>query len=309
MTTTTDDVRTVRTFNRTWTTKAGLLQAGLLDTPFPLAEARVLYELGRVPVRDVADLRRELSLDSGYLSRIIQRLRTAGLVDTEPSGADRRRLVARLTALGREACADLDRRSTDQVATLLEPFDDTERQTLLGAMDLVARAFGAERSRPGPAVTVDALGPGDLGWVVERHGALYDAEYGWDQTFEALVARIVADFVDELRPGRDAAWIARVEGRRVGCVFCVHADEQMSKLRLLLVDPAARGLGIGTRLVDECIAFARRSGVSMLALWTNDVLVAARRIYEAAGFVLVEEEPHHSFGHDLIGQTWHLDLT
>jgi DNA-binding MarR family transcriptional regulator/GNAT superfamily N-acetyltransferase len=296
------DIDTVRAFNRFWTERIGLLQGGLLDTPYSLTEARVIFELGqRAPV-DVAELRRALALDSGYLSRIIGRFKADGLVVTQPSPQDARRQVVELTARGGEVCADLGVRSADQIAALIGPLADEDRRRLLAAMSTIRDVIDA--ASPAQPSVIRELRSGDLGWVVARHGVIYAEEYAWDQTFEALVARIVADYVDQHIGGRESAWIAELDGEAVGCVFCVRRDEETAQLRLLLVEPKARGFGIGSRLVDECIRFARGAGYTRMVLWTNDVLVSARRIYEARGFELVESEPHHSFGHDLVGQTW-----
>ena len=300
------DIDTVRSFNRFWTERIGLLRAGLLDTPYSLTEARVLFELGqRAPV-DLAELRRTLALDSGYLSRIIGRFKADGLVATQSSPDDGRRQVVELTARGREVFTDLGARSADQIATLLGPLANEDRRRLLTSMSTIRDLFDARA--PAQPYLMRALRSGDLGWVVSRHGVVYAEEYAWDQTFEALVARIVADYVDHHVAGRESAWIAELDGEAVGCVFCVRRDEDTAQLRLLLVEPKARGFGIGSRLVDECIRFARGAGYARMVLWTNDVLVSARRIYEAQGFELVESEPHHSFGHDLVGQTWQRTL-
>jgi DNA-binding MarR family transcriptional regulator/GNAT superfamily N-acetyltransferase len=301
------DIDAVRVFNRFWTAQLGLLDAGLVDTPYSLTEARVLFELAQAERTDVADLRARLRLDSGHLSRLLARLRSRDLVVTSPSPRDGRRQVAALTGPGAEAFALLDARSSAQVAGLLAPHGPPARRRLTQAM----RTIEAVVAGPPPvrALVLRALRPGDLGWVVQRNAVVYADEYGWDQTYEALVARIVADYVDGRDPRREDAWIAEVGGEPVGCVFCVRRDDATAQLRLLLVEPSARGRGIGARLVDECLRFARRAGYLRVVLWTNDVLVAARRIYEAAGFVLVDEDPHHSFGHDLVGQTWSLDLT
>jgi DNA-binding MarR family transcriptional regulator/GNAT superfamily N-acetyltransferase len=296
------DIDTVRAFNRFWTERIGLLQGGLLDTPYSLTEARVIFELGRRAPVDVAELRRALALDSGYLSRIIGRFKADGLVVTQPSPQDARRQVVELTARGGEVCADLGVRSADQIAALIGPLADEDRRRLLAAMSTIRDVIDA--ASPAQPSVIRELRSGDLGWVVARHGVIYAEEYAWDQTFEALVARIVADYVDQHIGGRESAWIAELDGEAVGCVFCVRRDEETAQLRLLLVEPKARGFGIGSRLVDECIRFARGAGYTRMVLWTNDVLVSARRIYEARGFELVESEPHHSFGHDLVGQTW-----
>jgi DNA-binding MarR family transcriptional regulator/GNAT superfamily N-acetyltransferase len=300
------DVAAVRSFNRFWTAQIGVLDAGLVDTPYSLTEARVLYELAQAAETDLVALRRRLDLDSGYVSRIMSRFKADGLVDAEASPADGRRQVIRLTASGRAAFALLDQRSADAVGALLDGLGAEDRRRLVAAMGVIEDVFSSVPA-PQPYV-IRSLRPGDLGWVVHRHGVVYAQEYGWDATFEALVARVVADYIDHHDARREDAWIAELDGEPVGCVFCIRRDDRTAQLRILLVDPRARGLGIGARLVDECIRFARRAGYDEIVLWTNDVLVAARRIYEAAGFTLVEEEPHHSFGHDLVGQTWRLDL-
>jgi DNA-binding MarR family transcriptional regulator/GNAT superfamily N-acetyltransferase len=323
-----DPVAAVRDFNRFYTRVIGVLSEGLLRTPYSLTESRVIFELAQRGRTEVADLRRDLGLDPGYLSRMLRRFESDGLVVRDMSAADARRQVIHLTEQGRAAYATLDRRSAEDIADLLGHLDDAQRHRLLAAMgavrDLLGDAAQAAQGGGGPGgqgnrpvhpdLTLREPGPGDLGWVVARHGAIYAREYGWDASFEALVARIVADFVDHRDPDRERGWIAEIGGERVGCVFCVRADtastdtastdHDTAKLRLLLVEPAARGSGVGARLVDECVAYARAAGYKRIALWTNDVLVAARRIYERAGFVLVERQPHHSYGHDLTGETW-----
>lgn len=299
-------VARVREFNRFYTRVIGVLQAGLVGTPHSLAEARVLYEVaGREPV-EVAALRRDLDLDSGYLSRILARLAAEDLVVVAPSDADARRRVVRLTDAGAAAFAVLDRGQTEAVERLLEPLTAADRARLVGAMDAIRRALGG--APPPRSYALRPPGPGDLGWVVARHGALYAAEHGWDHRFEALVARIVADYAEHRDPAREAAWIAEVDGAPAGCVFCVAAAPDTARLRLLLVEPSARGMGIGARLVEECLRFARGAGYRRITLWTNDVLTAARRIYEQAGFRLDDEAPHRGFGRDLIGQNWSRDL-
>ncbi|HEX7134456.1 MAG TPA: bifunctional helix-turn-helix transcriptional regulator/GNAT family N-acetyltransferase [Iamia sp.] len=309
---TSTDVQAVRAFNRTWTTTAGLLQAGLLDSPYTLTEARVLFELAQVDALEIADLRRALALDSGYLSRIVQRFRGDGLVVTEPSPDDGRRHVARLTPAGREAFAELDRRSAAQAEELLAPLDPERRSAVRDAMDTLTRAFTGPRAAPaGPddEVQLRPPEPGDLGWIVSAHGAIYTREHGWDATFEARVARIVADYVDDHDPAWDRLWIAERAGRPVGCIACVHGDDADTvQLRILLVDPSVRGLGVGARLVAECVAFARATGARRMVLFTVDALASARRIYEAAGFVLVDSEPSAGWGVPVVEQNWALDL-
>jgi DNA-binding MarR family transcriptional regulator/GNAT superfamily N-acetyltransferase len=301
-------VAEVRAFTRFYTAVIGVLDEGLLGTPYSVTEARVLFELAQSDATDVADLRRGLRLDSGYMSRIAARLEADGLVTRAPSGRDARRQVLALTPRGREVFADLDARSADQVAHLLDKLGEADQERLVTAMGTVRSLLGAAQGDGLPAtartVVLREPGPGDLGWVVARHGSVYAAEYGWNAEFEGLVARIVADYAAAHDPRREAAWIAELDGEPVGCVFCVARDDTTAQLRILLVDPAARGLGIGARLVAECLRFATAAGYESMMLWTNDVLTSARRIYEAAGFRLVDEEPHHSFGQDLVGQVW-----
>jgi DNA-binding MarR family transcriptional regulator/GNAT superfamily N-acetyltransferase len=301
-----DAVAELRAFNRFYTGQLGVLGPRYLATPHTLAEARVLFELAQAEQVEVAALRRQMRIDAGHLSRLLSRLERRGLVARERSAADGRRQLARLTADGEKDFAVLDRRSADDTAARLADLGDAERNRLVAALAEVRQLLQpAEHKRD---VELRAPRAGELGWIVQRHGELYSEEYGWSAEFEALVARIVADFAEQHDPAREAAWIADVDGAPAGCVLCVRHDETVAKLRLLLVEPRARGLGLGGRLVGECIAFARSAGYRELTLWTNDTLVHARRIYERAGFELVEEEPHHSFGHDLVGQTWTLAL-
>lgn len=297
-----DRVATVRAFNRFYTEAIGVLDEGLLQTPYSLTEARVIFELAQRDATEVTDLRRALAVDAGYLSRILARFQADGLVTRERSAADRRRQVIRLTGAGRAAFDTLDARSADEIRTLLAKLSEEDQRRLVSAMTVI-RSLLEPAPRP-EAYVLRPLRPGDLGWVVHRHGVRYADEYGWDDTFEALVARIVADYVDHRDPQRENAWIAEMDGAPAGCVFCTRKDETTAQLRLLLVEPRARGLGVGTRLVEECLRFARWAGYRRITLWTNDVLADARRIYERAGFTLLDEEPHHSFGHDLVGQYW-----
>jgi DNA-binding MarR family transcriptional regulator/GNAT superfamily N-acetyltransferase len=301
-----DLVATVRDFNRFYTNVIGVLRGGLLDTPYTLTEARVIFELAQRDAMEATELRRELDIDAGYLSRILSRFATDGLIGRQRSGADARRQVIRLTAAGRQAYAILDERSGTEITSMLDRLGGERRQRLAGAMATIREVLG-EAPRP-RAYLIRPPRPGDLGWVIARNGATYAEEYGWDVTYEALVARIVADYAADRDPRREAAWIAELDGSPVGCVFCVRRDEETAQLRLLLVEPAARGLGIGGRLVDECLAFAKQAGYRRIMLWTNDVLAEAGRVYVRAGFVLRDEERHHSFGHDLVGQTWWKDL-
>lgn len=295
-------IAALRSFNRFYTSVIGMLREDLLRMPFSPAEARVIFELAQNRVMQTADLRRVLNIDAGYLSRLLARLESDGVVFRERSASDRRRRVNALTPRGRAAFEALDRRSSNEVKRLLAPLTEEDQLRLLEAMERI-RALLDDGPRP-PACLIRPPGAGDYGWVVNRHGVLYAHEYGWDESFEALVARIVADFVDHRDPRRESAWIAEIDGRPAGCVFCVGREEKVAQLRLMLVEPSARGRGIGTRLVDECLRFAARVGYERMMLWTNDVLQDARRVYERAGFELIETEEHHSFGCDLVGQYW-----
>jgi DNA-binding MarR family transcriptional regulator/N-acetylglutamate synthase-like GNAT family acetyltransferase len=303
ITNTVDRVAAVRAFNRFYTGRIGILGEGFLHTPHSLTEARVLYELGHRDVVEVAELRRELEIDAGYLSRLLSRLEDQALVTRERSAEDGRRQRVRLTEHGADAFAELDRRSAAEIGELLEGLGEERQRRLVAAMQAVAGLLDND-PRADATVVLRAPHPGEYGWIVHRHGAQYAEEYGWDETFEALVARIVADYAEHHDPKREAAWIAEVDGEPVGCVLCVRKDDATAQLRLLLVDPRARGRGIGGRLIDECLRFARRAGYEQIVLWTNDVLHDARRLYERAGFELVESGEHHAFGHDLVEQTW-----
>lgn len=296
-------IETVRAFNRFYTRQLGLLEAGLLNSPFSLTEGRILYELAHGEGLSAAALARELRRDPGYLSRLVNRLARAGMVGRTRSASDRRRSILTLTPAGKAAFGRLDQASRDQVAGMLANLDGGERNRLVAAMAAVRRLLG---DRPAEPVTyvLRPLRSGDIGWITHRQGLLYASEYGWNEEFEALAARILADFVTGFDPRREAAWIAERDGEVVGSVFVVRQTDEVAKLRLLYVEPSARGLGIGRRLVAECVAFARARGYRTLTLWTNDVLTSARRIYEAAGFRLVGEDRHHSFGKDLVGQNW-----
>jgi DNA-binding MarR family transcriptional regulator/GNAT superfamily N-acetyltransferase len=301
-------IGTVRQFNRFFTRQIGVLREGLLHSPYSLTEARILFELGQSNQVTASKLGRELGLDAGYLSRILARLEQQGLLEKVRSENDGRQLLLSLTAAGREAFALLDQRSREEVAEMLEDLSEEDQQHLLKAMQTIESLLsnGFKFSEP---FVLRPHEPGDMGWVTHRHGVLYAQEYGWDEHFEALVAQIVADFINHYNPARERCWIAEMDGEIIGSVFVVQSSETVAKLRLLLVEPKARGLGLGTRLVEECIRFARRRGYQKLMLWTNSVLLEARHIYEKTGFHLVAEETHHSFGHDLIGETWELVLS
>jgi DNA-binding MarR family transcriptional regulator/GNAT superfamily N-acetyltransferase len=301
-----DAVTALRSFNRFYTGQLGMLGPGYLSTPHTLAEARVLFELAQAEQVEVAVLRERMRIDAGHLSRLLARLEHRGLVARERSATDGRRQLARLTPAGEADFAVLDERAAAAAGEKLAGLDTVERERLAAALSEVRALL--EPAPPAPAVVLRPPQPGELGWVIERHGRIYADEYGWNAEFEALVARIVADFATEQDPAGEAVWIAEVDGRPAGCVFCVRVDDDVAKLRLLLVEPRARGLGLGRRLVDTCIGFARGAGYRELTLWTNDTLVHARPIYERAGFRLVDEAAHRSFGHDLVGQTWTLAL-
>lgn len=303
-------VAAVRRFSRVYTRQLGLLDEHLLSSNFSLTEVRVLFELAHRDGLVAADLVRELGLDGGYLSRILRRFAAAGLVRRSRARGDARRSVLTLTARGRAAFAPLERKSSEQVAALLERLHPAEQSELVTSMARIERALTSEAPamRGAEPITLRAHRVGDIGWIAHRQGLLYAQEYGWDQTFEALVAEICARFVREFDPQSERCWIAEQAGQTVGSIFLVRKSVRVAQLRLLYVEPSARGHGIGQRLVDACIAFARAKGYKTLTLWTNDVLGAARRIYEAAGFVLVKEERHRSFGKALVGQHWDLKL-
>lgn len=302
-------VAALRRFNRFHTRLVGALSEGLLDSDLPLAQARVLYEIAQAPASapaSAAGLGRGLGLDAGYLSRLIAALETRGLVTRRPSAQNARRLDLVLTEAGRAAFAALDRASESETAALIAPLAEPDQIRLLAAMARVEALLGG--APDDPVVVLREPEPGDLGWIVHRQGLLYAREYGWDARFEALVAEIVGRFGREHDPARERAWVAEQGGAVVGSVFLVRQDEAVAKLRLLYVEPSARGQGLGRRLVEECLRFSRARGYRRIELWTNDVLVSARRLYQAAGFALVSEEPHHSFGRDLVAQTWGRDL-
>ncbi|MGE3933535.1 MAG: GNAT family N-acetyltransferase [Rhodospirillaceae bacterium] len=301
-----DQVAAVRGFNRFYTRAIGVLDETLLGSGFSLAEARVLFELAQRGTTSATVLGRHLGLDPAYLSRILARFERRRLVVRTRSADDGRRSDVALTAEGRAAFAPLEAASRDQVTAMLGRVAPADRIRLTGAMALIERLLdGMPAAEP---YVLRPPRPGDMGWVVHRHGALYTAEYGWDETFEGFVAALVADFVRSRDPRRERCWIAERAGAVAGSVFVTRADDMVARLRMLYVEPTARGLGIGARLVEEAVAFARRAGYRTLRLWTNDILVSARRLYQAAGFVLVAEEAHRSFGKDLVGQTWELAL-
>jgi len=297
-------IDTVRRFNRFYTRRIGVLETRYLGSPFPLPQARVLYELGQRGVATASELGAELDLDLGYLSRLVQSLRRQGLLQGEPSKEDARRVRLSLSAKGRKVYLQLDARSRQEVAGMLDQLPAPQQQRLVGAL----QAVEAVLERKDKPVSLREHRPGDIGWVVHAHGRFYAEEYGWDERFEALVAEIAAAFIQNFDRKRERCWIAEMDGEPVGSVFVVKDTKTTAKLRLLIVDPKARGSGLGKRLVEECIRFAREKGYRRLALWTQSNLSAARGIYRAAGFRKVKEEKHASFGVKLTGEYWELEL-
>lgn len=300
-------VEAVRRFNRLYTQRIGVLQEGILRSPFSLTELRVMYEVAHREPATAGGLSKELGLDSGYLSRILRDFSSRGLIEKRTSKSDGRQSLLRLTKKGQKEFATLSARANHEVATMLSKLPTSEQQRLVDALQVIEEVL-AVRPQLKTAYLLRLHQPGDMGWIVHRHGVLYSQEYEWDEQFEALVAEIVAEFIKNYDAKRERCWIAEKDGEIVGSVFLVKKSKAVAKLRLLLVEPKARGLGIGKRLVDECIRFARQKGYKKITLWTNSVLDAARHIYEETGFILIKEEKHHSFGHDLVGQTWELKL-
>ncbi|MGA3403266.1 MAG: bifunctional helix-turn-helix transcriptional regulator/GNAT family N-acetyltransferase [Acetobacteraceae bacterium] len=298
-------IAAIRRFSRFYTTVIGALQEGLLESRFSLTEARVLFELANRQGATASALGRELGLDAGYLSRILQRFEQERLLERSISEADRRQSVLALTDAGHAAFAPLDARSREEVGALLATLPEQAQAEVVGAMARIEALLGAVPAAPWRLRDPQ---PGDIGWVVARHGALYAREYGFDARFEALVARVAGAFLASHDPARERCWIADRDGVNLGSVFLVRVDDDLARLRLLLVEPAARGLGVGKQLVAACIAFARAAGYRRITLWTNDVLLAARGIYQAAGFRLVASKPHSDFGPPCVGEDWELGL-
>jgi DNA-binding MarR family transcriptional regulator/N-acetylglutamate synthase-like GNAT family acetyltransferase len=300
----------VRRFNRFYTRQIGVLHEGWLSSPFSLTEARVLYELAHREKPTATEVGNELGLDAGYLSRLLSSFEKRGFVEKTPSEADGRQTLLALTKEGSKAFSPLETRTIEQVGAMLGSFSESDRGRLIGAMQTIKKLLGAEESGEA-AKTPYLLRPhqsGDMGWVVHRQGVLYAQEYGYDETFEALAAEIVAKFIQHCDAKRERCWIAERDGEIVGSVFLVAGSKTVAKLRLLYVEPAARGLGIGGRLVSECVRFARQAGYKKIKLWTQSELDAARHIYKKAGFHVVEKKRHHSFSKDLVAETWELTL-
>jgi DNA-binding MarR family transcriptional regulator/predicted GNAT family N-acyltransferase len=300
-------IAAVRGFSRFYTRKLGIIEPKLLDSPWTLQEARIIYEIAQRPGCTATDLGRALGLDAGFLSRTLQALQRRQIVARKASKADRRASEIALTAKGRTAFTALDSRSRREVATLLGQLDETERAAVVDAMTVIEHALEPLAQRPA-GFLLRSHRPGDIGWVVSRHGAVYAQEYGWDISFEALAAEITAQFIKSYDASREHCWIAEIGGEPAGSIFLVKASDEVAKLRLLLVEKKARGLGVGRALTEQCIRFARDAGYSSITLWTQSILVAARGIYQRAGFRRVAEQKHHSFGVDLVGETWELKL-
>src|SRR5215472_9210760 len=299
-------VSAIRAFNRFYTRKIGVVD-GMASSPFSLAEARVLYELAHREQPTATDIRKELGLDAGYMSRILHEFERRKLVTRQRSKTDERQKFLSLTTRGRRAFAPLDQRSNRDVAAMLEELSPAARKQLVDAAQSMRGLLG-DKPEPKTPYLLRQHEPGDMGWIVHRQAILYAEEYGWDETYEALAAEIVAQFIRNYDPKRERCWIAERDGARVGAVFVAKASEEVAKLRLLHVEPEARGLGIGKRLVEECVLFARQAGYQKMTLWTQSILHAARRIYEQVGFRVSREEQHHSFGKDLTAEIWDLDL-
>jgi DNA-binding MarR family transcriptional regulator/N-acetylglutamate synthase-like GNAT family acetyltransferase len=300
-------IAAVRRFNRFYTVKLGVLGEAFLNTPFSLTEARVIYALAHRDGATATWLGRELDLDAGYLSRILRDFERQGLILRSPSSQDGRQTLISLTSAGRDAFEPLDRASHTEIGNMLAPLAEADQDRLLGAMRTIADLLGEPRETR-PAFVLRPHRPGDMGWVTERHGALYSAEYGLNHKMEAYVAEVVAKFLREFDPAREHCWIAEQDGAPIGSVFIVKESDTVARLRLLIAEPRARGLGVGRALVEECVRFARQAGYREITLWTHSVLTAARRIYASVGFTIVETETHDEFGPELVGETWTLRL-
>jgi DNA-binding MarR family transcriptional regulator/GNAT superfamily N-acetyltransferase len=300
-------IAAVRGFSRFYTRKLGIIEPKLLASPWTLQEARIIYEIAQHESCTATDLVGTLGLDAGFLSRTLQALQRRQIVARKPSRVDRRANEIALTAKGRAAFAELDRRSREEVAALLAGLDDPARAAIVGAMNLIEQMLEPPAQKP-TGFLLRSHRPGDIGWIVSRHGAIYAQEFGWDISFEALAAEITAKFLRSYDPAREQCWIAEAGGEPVGSIFLVRASDDVAKIRLLLVENKARGLGVGRTLVEQCIRFAKDAGYRSITLWTQSILLAARGIYQRAGFQRVKQEKHHSFGVDLVGETWELHL-
>ena len=302
-----DRVAAVRGFNRFYTKQIGLLRNGYLQSSFSLSQVRVLYEMAHRDGLTSTELTKELGLDSGYLSRILLGFRKRGLVSRRTSTLDARQTHLSLSAKGKRVFGEIEARTQAEIETMLARLSPGEQVRLVEGMHTIERLLG-DRSDPKTPYLLRPHQPGDMGWVIHRHGVLYAQEHGWDERFEALVAEITARFIQKFDPKRERCWIAEKDGGIVGSVFLVRESEEVARLRLLLVEPSARGLGIGNRLVDECTRFAKLAGYKKITLWTQSILHAARHIYKKAGYRLAKQERHREFGYDLVGETWDLKL-
>ncbi|MDQ0607698.1 DNA-binding MarR family transcriptional regulator/GNAT superfamily N-acetyltransferase [Variovorax sp. W1I1] len=301
-------VKAIRQFNRFYTRRIGALDP-YLGSAMSLTDVRVLYELAHRETAVASEIGRDLGLDAGYMSRILRRFESEGWLTREPHARDARQSVLRLTEAGHAAFAPLQQKSREEAAALLAPLAPAQRNQLVQAISTMQSLLdpAAAPAKPQAAILRDPA-PGDIGWVVQQHGEIYAREYGWDSSFEALVAQIAGEFLLKFQPEWERCWIAELNGERMGSIFVVRKSAGVAQLRLLILSPAARGLGLGGKLVDECIAFARRKGYKKMTLWTNSDLVAARAIYAKRGFQLVKSEPHESYGKQLVGETWEMKL-
>lgn len=300
-------IAAVRSFSRFYTRKLGIIEPKLLHSPFTLQEARIIYEIAHRPGCTATDLTRDLGLDPGFLSRTLQRLQRRQIVTRKPSKQDGRVNELALTAKGRTASAELERRSREEVGNLLASLDGNQRAAVVRAMTTIEQTLERPTEKPA-AFVLRSHRPGDIGWVISSQAKAYAEEYGWDISYEALVAEICAQFIKNYDATREHCWIAEAGGEPLGSIFLVNGGDGVAKLRLLLVEKKARGLGVGRALVEQCVSTAREKGYRKMTLWTQSILVAARGIYQAAGFQCVKEEPHHSFGVDLVGETWEMEL-
>ncbi|OYX80631.1 MAG: MarR family transcriptional regulator [Bradyrhizobium sp. 35-63-5] len=299
----------VRRFNRFYTRQIGVLRKNYLDSPYSLGEMRVLYELSQGHDITASDIGRGLDLDAGYLSRVLRKFEKSGLVSRTPSKTDARQSHLALTAKGRKVYAPAEQRSQSHVATMLATLSEPQQQQLVTAMQTIEQLLDPPRPAPERHYTLRAPRHGDFGWIVSAHAEIYDREYGWGDPFEGLCAQIVADFVNKYDAAVERCWIAEMDGEPVGSVMLVKDDVPgVARIRLLIVDPKARGLGLGNRLTEECVAFARQAGYRKITLWTHSILKAARHCYEKAGFTLTSSEPRHTWGQDVIAEFWDLDL-
>jgi DNA-binding MarR family transcriptional regulator/N-acetylglutamate synthase-like GNAT family acetyltransferase len=304
-----DYIALIRHFNRFYTRLIGLITGHYLDSPYSLTEARVLYELANQTEPTATAINNELRLDAGYLSRILNGFSKSGLIVKTASRNDGRASILSLTEKGRQAYEDLNSRSQTGIQSLLEPLSASDQDRVIRSMQSIEALLNDKKpERPASPIIIRPPVPGDMGWVVKRHAELYAQEYGWDEKFEGLVAGIVSDFVKNFDPSRERCWIAEQDGENVGCIFLVKLDDRTAKLRMLLVDPQTRGMGLGGKLVDECVQQARRFGYKNMVLWTNSILHSAIHLYTKAGFHKVSEEPEHAYGHDLVFENWEIDL-